>query len=624
MINLFASVRSRYLGFFTLAVIAVGIFSCTDFPSLDIIKEEGIAYRYCVITKEGYCLKGPYSVCSKNGEPSNDCPYEDKVITLTYCVFNEDKLCLIGNFESCPAGGVVSNGCPWINPVEEDADEFDYCVFAADSICLKGPYAYSFCPKSAELSNECPKDFKGEYVDLSSSSLHSPSSSSKAESSSSLSLCGNSEYDPATEMCLDGSTVTFALCGVHIYNLKTGFCPKIINPSPYPRCGEIDGGEYDPHTQFCGTNNTVEEKVPCGNVHFDPTEQFCSGDNVLPLCGGSEYNTITQFCERNSAGTADSVYAKCGERTFNPTEQFCSASNIIQPLCGGKKLTLTQFCDKNSAGTADSVYTKCGNEKQYDPTQQFCHSNGTVWPKCKGNSFDPSKSFCIDNELFEKCDNKEYNVNIYECNPDGKQLVTIITDKRDNNKTYKAVSVGSQMWMAENLNYATTGSFCSDPPNCTAYGRLYTWAEAMALPDGCNITTDDPACRYKLPRQGICPENWHIPNDGEWSTLVLNAGGSVAGRELKAESGWLESSPGVSGNGWDNGFKALPGGWSDGTTVNDIGKFGYWWTTFESRDLDSAGFSIYYNMSSLNRSVNRDYGTKTSLYSVRCVYDGGK
>ncbi|GBU24095.1 hypothetical protein R83H12_00721 [Fibrobacteria bacterium R8-3-H12] len=57
--------------FFVLALFAA---SCNDFPSIDIIREEGIAYKYCVIPREGYCLKGPYSVCSKNGEPSMDCP----------------------------------------------------------------------------------------------------------------------------------------------------------------------------------------------------------------------------------------------------------------------------------------------------------------------------------------------------------------------------------------------------------------------------------------------------------------------------------------------------------------------------------------------------------------------
>jgi len=300
-------------------------------------------------------------------------------------------------------------------------------------------------------------------------------------------------------------------------------------------------------------------------------------------------------------------------------------------LCAGKTFTSTQFCDKNSLNTADSVYTKCGNTKQYDPTEQFCYNgSGSVLPKCEGGSFDPTKKFCVEDHLYNKCNGKEYQVDIYTCNisSDGTESIgNIFTDERDNNREYPVVFLGSQTWMAENMHIdkvkIKAGSvidigkcYDDDDDNCDTYGRLYTWTEAMALSPDCITIPNDSKCRAYVPWQGICPDGWHIPSDKEWADLVDYAGGGAgAGKVLKAETGW---------NGWNiTQFSALPGGWSsDGTTFADEGDNGFWWTASVSRDDDKA---ISYFMTYVNNSVNSQDDSKGNLYSVRCVYgDGGK
>jgi uncharacterized protein (TIGR02145 family) len=191
-------------------------------------------------------------------------------------------------------------------------------------------------------------------------------------------------------------------------------------------------------------------------------------------------------------------------------------------------------------------------------------------------------------------------------------------------ETYQTVVIGSQTWMARNLNYDVSGSKCynDSPSNCDTYGRLYDWATAMALPD-CGYGT---SCGSQIGanHRGICPSGWHIPSNADWDKLVRYVDGSsgtsspydspTAGRYLKSTSGWNSN-----GNGTDEfGFAALPGGngSSDGNFGN-VGSNGNWWSATEY---------IAYN--AYIRYMGYDYedvlyydNSKDNLFSVRCLQD---
>ena len=155
----------------------------------------------------------------------------------------------------------------------------------------------------------------------------------------------------------------------------------------------------------------------------------------------------------------------------------------------------------------------------------------------------------------------------------------VLTDNRDN-RVYKTVKIGSQVWMAENLNYydrATmpldemSSCFNDKEENCDVGGRLYTWAAAA---DSVTLskTVDFSECvwrKCKLPSkiQGACPNGWHLPDSLEWVTLFNTVGGiSTAGKVLKSMSGWGKTTTsGYSGlNGTDDyGFSILPTGYAE-------------------------------------------------------------
>ncbi|MDR0517654.1 MAG: fibrobacter succinogenes major paralogous domain-containing protein [Fibromonadaceae bacterium] len=166
----------------------------------------------------------------------------------------------------------------------------------------------------------------------------------------------------------------------------------------------------------------------------------------------------------------------------------------------------------------------------------------------------------------------------------------VLTDPRDG-KTYKAVRIGSQVWMAENLNYATKGSRCYNDSAfyCDKYGRLYSWKGAMKA----------------------CPRGWHLPKDEEWHKLAyFEETMFVAGKKLKARSGWVEN-----GNGTDEyGFAALPSGQCFSGNCYDADSLGCWWTATQFAN-DAIMRSISYE----NESAFYLDGTKAEFFSVRCI-----
>jgi uncharacterized protein (TIGR02145 family) len=172
------------------------------------------------------------------------------------------------------------------------------------------------------------------------------------------------------------------------------------------------------------------------------------------------------------------------------------------------------------------------------------------------------------------------------------------TDSREG-KRYKAVKIGTQTWMAENLNYNVSGSKCYDnkTQNCDKYGRLYDWSTA----------------------RNACPKGWHLPSREEWDILMAATGGKeTAGKYLKANSGWNDYK-GKSGNGEDKfGFSALPGGLGGfGGYFSNIGFSGYWWSAGEY----NSDYAYYRNMYYDYEYANWDFSNKYSLRSVRCVGD---
>ena len=226
-------------------------------------------------------------------------------------------------------------------------------------------------------------------------------------------------------------------------------------------------------------------------------------------------------------------------------------------------------------------------------------------------------------------------------------VMGMMTDERDG-QTYKTVKIGSQTWMAENLNYRYLGptadedssSFCydGDPANCDAYGRLYFWSAAM---DSAGIIEGNTAnsCGYSEPPdngydsecsasgtvRGVCPQGWHLPSESEWNALIAAVGGSsVAGKALKSKTGWILSSD---ENTDAFGFSALPvGGRFDDGKYDCEGEYTVFWVSNEN-DSYNAYCMYLVDEDDEDFLVDEDdeeylfLNSKFVGFSVRCLKD---
>jgi uncharacterized protein (TIGR02145 family) len=174
------------------------------------------------------------------------------------------------------------------------------------------------------------------------------------------------------------------------------------------------------------------------------------------------------------------------------------------------------------------------------------------------------------------------------------QTATTLTDTRDN-KTYKIKTIGSQTWMAENLNYTADSSWCyNDSIRCKAFGRLYTWEAAKKA----------------------CPAGWHLPSDAEFTLLTDFVGGlATAGGKLKEINNWTNPNTGATDS---FGFRALPGGKRDPNgTFGYVRDGGAWWTSTEYDDHSAWLRGMNYNTEDVIRGIN----VKEVGFSVRCIRD---
>ena len=199
-----------------------------------------------------------------------------------------------------------------------------------------------------------------------------------------------------------------------------------------------------------------------------------------------------------------------------------------------------------------------------------------------------------------------------------------VSDIDGNN--YKTIQIGTQIWMAENLK-TTKLNDGSAIHNVTDFS---TW-DTLTTPGYCWYNNDAKTYKvaygalyngFTVETGKLCPSDWHVPTNDEWTTLETFLGGSdVAGGKLKEISTvhWISTNTDATN---ESGFTALPGAQRD--IQNDfgnnlwIGTLGQWWSSTSSEGW-------FLDIRELHPELNSISGSNSSgIYinegiSVRCL-----
>ena len=378
---------------------------------------------------------------------------------------------------------------------------------------------------------------------------------------------------------------------------------------------------------------SVSARGICWSTESDPT--ILDSNTIEGAGSGSFSSNITQLTPNTlyylRAYAINSVGTGYGNQVTFTTSQVATAT-----------LTTTEITliTQTTAVSGGNITAENGGSVT---------SRGVCWGTTTNPTIENSKTSdgsgagAFTSSIIGLAPNTTYYVRAYATNSAGTEYgssISLITQNYGavtdiDNNVYKTITIGTQVWMEENLktityndgtaipnitvdatwSAANTGAYCdfiNTPAYSTTYGRLYNW-----------YAVDNNAATMVTSNGGknVCPTGWHVPSAAEWTTLTDYLGGfSVAGGKLK-ETGtthWINVNTGATN---ESGFTALPGGYRYSFGPFDyLGLNGGWWSTTEHPDSPTYNALPQY-MSSVSIFVFGGNANKKNGLSVRCVKD---
>lgn len=237
-------------------------------------------------------------------------------------------------------------------------------------------------------------------------------------------------------------------------------------------------------------------------------ERDLSPDNLF-YCKNGVWTGVTNFF-------ADTV--KLGKATFGTFKEGVYAAR--------DEKNMSKYCHEDFIATEHQAYVMEDRWRKASRTETCFKTICSYKNEGKFYNFEGYQFLCHNNNwsvptIFEMPNtdfsNKDYTYGTLE-------------DERDGH-IYKTTQIGSQLWMAENLNYKGASGeigacYQDDPKNCEISGRFYTWNDYMGDSES---------------NQGICPDGWEVPTNTDYTemlTYTKDKNETIFGSSLFARGAW--------------------------------------------------------------------------------------
>ena len=367
----------------------------------------------------------------------------------------------------------------------------------------------------------------------------------------------------------------------------------------------------------CGDEASDKSPVQVAEESSSSVDEVLSSSvNVEESSSSFESEGLSSSVENGASSSSEKSTESSSSKNTEPAEvsscsvaEESSSSMTVEPSSSSVKIGQSSSSEKAEASSSSVKVQESSSSVKVEESSSSAKTDASSSSEKPAESSSSEK--VVESSSSEKpVESSSSAMSIYDAENNS------LTDLRDN-QVYKTVTIGEQIWMAENLNYMpedtagtiySGGTVCgddnedlnSDSEMCSDYGRLYLRKVALHK-NNANAPN----------HQGICPDGWVIPQKTDWEKLVSFLGEDSAESLRKKDANWSNKATN------ESDFSSLK------TCV---------YSTILKKYLNcDAAYYFYWNINSKpyffriydkpSEAINYAYGTTEFMLSVRCIKD---